>query len=195
MLAAMVLLSPLVIPICREEDVILMLMFGHAMLHLSRWHLIRPVIPIHPGNSLSFVMMRSVMRDIFFTNTDRRYLAVLGILIEERKKQLAIQEDETALVIYALWQHYEKCLDLEFIETIYNTLIKKAADFMCSYIDEETGLPMGSCWTLGRKNSELPHLRYPSVFAGLSAAHNFAKLLGNNGMENIHPLLSEYANP
>jgi oligosaccharide amylase len=97
--------------------------------------------------------------------------------IKNGKKQLAIQEDETALVIYALWQHYEKCLDLEFIETIYNTLIKKAADFMCGYVDEETGLPMGS-YDIWEEKFGTATFTASSVYAGLSAAGNFAKLLG-----------------
>src|SRR5205085_12018676 len=58
--------------------------------------------------------------------------------IRDGKMELPIQEDETALVIYALWKHYEITKDLEFIEAVYNTLIERAAHFMCSYVDEKT---------------------------------------------------------
>jgi len=53
--------------------------------------------------------------------------------VRDGKPVLPIQEDATALVIYALWTHFELSKDLEFIETIYNTLIKNAAGFMLNY--------------------------------------------------------------
>ena len=57
---------------------------------------------------------------------------------------LPIQEDETALVIFAFWEHYQLSRDIEFIESLYNTLIKKAAQFMVSYREQTTGLPLPS---------------------------------------------------
>jgi len=64
--------------------------------------------------------------------------------VRDGEPALPIQEDETALVIYSLWTHYKKSRDLEFIESVYNSLIKKAADFMVSFIDLKTGLPKSS---------------------------------------------------
>jgi GH15 family glucan-1,4-alpha-glucosidase len=58
--------------------------------------------------------------------------------------QLPIQEDETALVIWALAGHYKHSRDLEFIEKLYNPLIEKAANFMAAYRDTTTGLPKPS---------------------------------------------------
>ena len=43
--------------------------------------------------------------------------------VYEGKKQLAIQEDETAIILYALWEHYKRRKDLEFIEKIYTGYI------------------------------------------------------------------------
>lgn len=60
------------------------------------------------------------------------------------KAQLPIQEDETALVIWALWNHFVLYRDIEFIKPLYRSLIKRAADFMCQYRDLETGLPSES---------------------------------------------------
>ena len=91
--------------------------------------------------------------------------------------QLAIQEDETALVLYALWHHYEQSLDLEFIENLYYPLIKKAADFMCDYIDAKTGLPQGS-YDIWEEKFGTSTFSSSSVFAGLTAASKLAKLLG-----------------
>ena len=53
--------------------------------------------------------------------------------VHGNKAQFPIQEDETALVIYALWKHYEFSRDIEFIESVYNKLIKKMSIFLFFY--------------------------------------------------------------
>ena len=58
--------------------------------------------------------------------------------------ELPIQEDETALTVFMLWQHYEYAKDIEFIESIYNSFIEPAANFMCEYIEATYGLPRSS---------------------------------------------------
>ena len=62
----------------------------------------------------------------------------------ESGPQLPIQEDETALVLFALWHFYERERDLDFVESLYAPLIKPAADFMVNYRDRKTGLPLES---------------------------------------------------
>ncbi|KKP80769.1 MAG: Glycoside hydrolase 15-related protein, partial [Parcubacteria group bacterium GW2011_GWB1_35_5] len=47
--------------------------------------------------------------------------------VKDGKSQLAIQEDETAILLVGLWEHYIRAKDLEFIESLYNKFIKKAA--------------------------------------------------------------------
>lgn len=96
--------------------------------------------------------------------------------------QLPIQEDETALVLYSLWKHYEFSKDLEFIESIYNSLIKKSADFMVSYIDQSTGLPKPS-YDLWEEKFGTSTFTASSVYAALMAAANFSKLLGKTQHE------------
>ena len=59
-------------------------------------------------------------------------------------RQHPIQEDETALVIWALWQHFEKYWDVEFMKPFYASFIKPAAQFMSLYRDLTTGLPVPS---------------------------------------------------
>jgi len=78
------------------------------------------------------------------------------------QRQFPIQEDETALVIWALWRHFEVHRDVEFIKPLYRPLIVAAADFMVRYRDERTGLPLPSyapSWTYltpcRRENSAL----------------------------------------
>ena len=63
------------------------------------------------------------------------------LLGEGLRFQLPIQLDETALVIIALWNHYEKYRDLEFISKVYPRLVLNAAKFMLKHKDQNTGLP------------------------------------------------------
>ena len=45
-------------------------------------------------------------------------------------RSLPIQEDETALVVWALWRHYYRYRDIEFIRPLWVDVVQKAADFM-----------------------------------------------------------------
>ncbi len=97
--------------------------------------------------------------------------------VRNESMQLPIQEDETALVLYSLWKHYEFSKDLEFIESIYNSLIKKSADFMVNYIDVVTGLPKPS-YDLWEEKWGVSTFTASAVYAALNAASHFSKLLG-----------------
>lgn len=102
--------------------------------------------------------------------------------VRDGRKQLPIQEDQTALVIYALWQHYTLSKDLEFVEEIYNSLIKKAAEFMVSYRDEKTGLPRPS-YDLWEQIYGVSTFTAATVYGALNAAARFANLLGKTNSE------------
>ncbi|HVW23475.1 MAG TPA: glycoside hydrolase family 15 protein [Candidatus Saccharimonadales bacterium] len=65
-------------------------------------------------------------------------------LVHGNHKELAIQEDETAGVIFMIGEFYEASQDLTFVQNIYRTFIAPAADFMCRFVDEATGLPHAS---------------------------------------------------
>ncbi len=110
--------------------------------------------------------------------------------IRNGKPELPIQEDETALVIYALWKHYEISKDLEFIEAIYNTLIVKAADFMCEYIDSKTNLPKPS-YDLWEEKFGTSTFTSAAVYGALIAAASFAKVLGKLDHERNFTLVAE----
>jgi glucoamylase len=97
--------------------------------------------------------------------------------VEEKKPQLPIQEDGTALVIWALWNHYKIFKDLEFIKRLYKPLIKKSADFMMNYRDMKTGLPLPS-YDLWEERRGILTFTTSSVYGGLMAASNFAKEFG-----------------
>jgi oligosaccharide amylase len=104
--------------------------------------------------------------------------------------QLPIQEDETALILYSLWKHYDFSKDLEFIESIYNSLIKKSADFMVSYIDDTTGLPKPS-YDLWEEKYGVSTFTASSVYAALHAAANFSRVLGKVTHEKKYTEVAE----
>lgn len=62
-------------------------------------------------------------------------------LLHGDHKELAIQEDETACVVFMIGEYYRLTKDRTYVETFYDTVIGPAADFMCKFIDEATGLP------------------------------------------------------
>jgi GH15 family glucan-1,4-alpha-glucosidase len=65
-------------------------------------------------------------------------------LLHQGRKELAIQEDETAIVIYMLAEFFHYSKDEDFVRNLYSTLIQPACNFMTRFIDEETGLPHAS---------------------------------------------------
>ena len=94
---------------------------------------------------------------------------------------LPIQEDSTALTLWALWIHYQSLKDVEYIRPLYNTLIKKAANFLVSYRDPHTLLPLPS-YDLWEERYALHAYTVASVIAGLRAAANFAILFRDTSL-------------
>ena len=99
--------------------------------------------------------------------------------IQAGTPQIPIQEDETALVLWALWEHYDRWRDIEFAHRLYRRLIVNCAEFMASFIDAETGLPMPS-WNLWEDRRGIHTFTSATVVAGLRAAANFAALFAEN---------------
>lgn len=97
--------------------------------------------------------------------------------VRDGKRQLAIQEDETGVLLVGLWQHYLNARDLEFIESIYNSFIKRAAEFMIHYKDLRSGLPLPS-YDLWEEQYGVSTFTASVVYGGLVAAYNFAQTLG-----------------
>ncbi len=101
------------------------------------------------------------------------------------KIELPIQEDETALPLIALWHHYEQSKDLEFIERVYDNLIKNAADFMVGYRDPITHLPKAS-YDIWEEKFGIHTFTSATVYGALICAAKFAKLLGKENSEHIY---------
>ncbi|MFZ2088463.1 MAG: glycoside hydrolase family 15 protein [Desulfobaccales bacterium] len=95
----------------------------------------------------------------------------------EGQPQIPIQEDSTALVVWALWHHFVLYRDLDFIKPLYRPLIRKAADFMCQHREEATGLPAPS-YDLWEERRGILSFTAGTVFGGLTAAALFCKVLG-----------------
>jgi GH15 family glucan-1,4-alpha-glucosidase len=93
-------------------------------------------------------------------------------------RTLPIQEDETGLVLWALWQHYRIHQNLDFVVGLYSTLVVPAADWMVSYVDHRNGLIMPS-WDLWEERWGVHAFTVGAVWGGLDAARNFADLFGD----------------
>lgn len=94
-------------------------------------------------------------------------------LVHGRNKELAIQEDETAGVIFMINEYYEASKDKTFIENIYHTFVAPCAAFMCRFIDEQTGLPHAS-YDLWEEKFLTSTYTVSIVIAGLEAAAKLA---------------------
>jgi GH15 family glucan-1,4-alpha-glucosidase len=100
---------------------------------------------------------------------------------DQGHKILPIQEDETGLVVWALWNHFERYRDVEEVQPMYRPFIVKAAEFLADYRDPATGLPMPS-WDLWEERRGILTFTCAAVWAGLDAAARFAESFGDNGL-------------
>ncbi|MBC5806676.1 MAG: glycoside hydrolase family 15 protein [Candidatus Eremiobacter antarcticus] len=105
-------------------------------------------------------------------------------------EQLPIQEDETALVLYALWEHYKRYREVEFIRPLYRRIVTTAGDFMCRYRDPATKLPLPS-YDLWEERHGIHAFTLGAVWAGLRAAANFTKLFGENRRSDMYNAVAD----
>ncbi|HVG38438.1 MAG TPA: glycoside hydrolase family 15 protein [Pyrinomonadaceae bacterium] len=95
-----------------------------------------------------------------------------------RARLVPIQEDETALVLWALWHHYDRFRDIEFVNSLYYPLIIRAADFLDDFRDAETRLPQPS-WNLWEDRHGIHTFTCAAVVGGLRAAARSAALFND----------------
>ena len=98
--------------------------------------------------------------------------------VKDGAPSLPIQEDETALVVWALWRHYWRYRDTEYIRPLWIDVVIPAADFMCRYRDTRTGLPLAS-YDLWEERWGVHAFTVATVYGGLIAARNFAVAFGD----------------
>ena len=105
--------------------------------------------------------------------------------VDGREKILPIQEDSTGLVIWALWAHFEKYRDIEFLVRLYEPLILRGGDFLSSYRDDVTGLPLPS-YDLWEEKWGVHTFTAAAVYAGITAAARFAEFFRDSKRKRIY---------
>lgn len=98
---------------------------------------------------------------------------------KDGESQLPMQEDETALVLYAMYRHFKQGQDFEFLQKMYETFIKKAAQFLCDFREAGTGLPLMS-YDLWEERRAVFTYTTATVIAGLHAAAQMSQMLGHH---------------
>jgi GH15 family glucan-1,4-alpha-glucosidase len=101
------------------------------------------------------------------------------------KKDIPIQEDESALVLWALWEHFNHFGDVTFIKPLYRRLICPVADFMVEFRDPVNGLPLPS-YDLWEERHGILGWTSAAVWAGLQAAANFTEAFGETWRTELY---------
>lgn len=114
-------------------------------------------------------------------NPDKSVASSWHSWFRDGKKRLPIQEDETALVLWALHRYFEKYREVEFIKPFYRPLIIAAGEFLYNYRDEETLLPLPS-HDLWEERYGVHTWTASACVAGLKAAAAFAAEFGERGV-------------
>ncbi|MGZ4134155.1 MAG: glycoside hydrolase family 15 protein [Tumebacillaceae bacterium] len=99
--------------------------------------------------------------------------------LQEGEPQLPIQEDETGLVLWALWEHYQRYGDVELAQSLNPTLIIPAGDFLMEYVYPQLNLPIES-YDLWEERRGIFTFTVCTVIAGIRAARNFAQVFGDS---------------
>ena len=97
---------------------------------------------------------------------------------------LPIQEDETGLVLWALWEHFQLHRNLDFVADLYSSLVLPAGRWLAAYTDPKTGLPLPS-WDLWEERWGVHAFTVGAVWAGLGAAAKFAQLFADPDLEAL----------
>ncbi|PIR52996.1 glycoside hydrolase family 15 [Candidatus Peregrinibacteria bacterium CG10_big_fil_rev_8_21_14_0_10_49_10] len=106
------------------------------------------------------------------------------------KAQLPIQEDETALIIYAIWKHFQVVQDFEFLQTMFENFVKKAAQFLVNFREEETGLPLPS-YDPWEEHRGIFTYTTATTIAGLHAAAQIAHMLGHHNHSERYAIAAD----
>ncbi|HEX7368214.1 MAG TPA: glycoside hydrolase family 15 protein [Candidatus Saccharimonadales bacterium] len=112
----------------------------------AMWPLIRLGYQDEPKKFFAFC--RDILTDEGYLmhkyQPDRAVGSTWHPMLHGNHKELPIQEDETAIVIYMLGEYLKASNDTDFVSSLYVTLIQPAGNFMASFRDEQTKLPHAS---------------------------------------------------
>jgi GH15 family glucan-1,4-alpha-glucosidase len=141
------------------------------------WPLIRLGLYTEAKNFFEFA--RSTMhRDGYLMHKyqpDRAIGSTWHPLVHGKQKELAIQEDETAIVVFMIGEYYRASKDVAFVEGFYDTFIEPCATFMADFIDAQTGLPHAS-YDLWEQKFSTSTYTVSTVIAGLETASELAEI-------------------
>jgi len=142
------------------------------------WPLIR--LGIYDEAKRFFEFARDTMhRDGYLMHKyqpDRAIGSTWHPLVHNRHKELAIQEDETASVLFMMNEYYKYSQDKTLITNFYHTFIKPCASFIAGFIDDATGLPHAT-YDLWEEKFLTTTYTVCTVIAGLEAAAEMATLV------------------
>lgn len=93
--------------------------------------------------------------------------------------QLPIQGDETALPLYAMWKHFEAHQDFEMLQELFEGFVRKAAQFLVDFREDDTGLPLPSYDPWEEQRGIFTYTTACTI-AGLHGAAKIAQLLGHH---------------
>lgn len=161
------------------------------------------------GALVAYALTRAGYRDVaqrFFTfcsevikedgyllhkyNPDKSLASSWHPWVRDGKEAMPIQEDETALVLWCLWQNFRKFRNIEFFKPLIPRLLFNGADFLVRYRDEETKLPLPS-WDLWEERYGVHLFTVCSVIAGLQSAASFCYALGELERHRIYQETAE----
>lgn len=100
-------------------------------------------------------------------------------LLHNNSREMAIQEDETALILIMLGEYLNYSGDAAFVRSVYDSMVRKMANFLVSYIDKETGLPHAS-YDLWEEKFLTTQFSTATVYKALHVAGGLAKSLGQD---------------
>jgi len=93
--------------------------------------------------------------------------------LADGKEELPIQEDESAIVVFMLHEYLKYSDDRDFVETMYNKLVRPITKYLVDFIDEPTGLPHSS-FDLWEEKFLTSTYTTSAVYAALLAASSMA---------------------
>lgn len=108
-------------------------------------------------------------------------------LLHGRHSELAIQEDETACIIFMLGEYLDYSEDFDFVENMFETYVKPAADFLINFVDEQTGLPHASYDLWEEKfmtSTYTTAITYKALRVAARLAHEFGYAEGQHNWEH-----------
>jgi len=143
------------------------------------WPLIKLGYTLEPKKFFSFC--KSIMHPDGYMmhkyQPDRAIGSTWHPLLHGKSKELAIQEDETASVIFMLGEYLKYSKDQSFVNSMYDEMVRPMAEFMCRFIDKETGLPHAS-YDLWEEKFLTSTYTVSNTYAALLVAADMARIQG-----------------